>query len=72
MTGPTTGATAATPAVTPKPVAPPVYVPGLSTSQPDVPCSQPDPFKARGGVGMCVSGKWIALWMPGGSGKSKK
>jgi hypothetical protein len=35
----------------------------------NVPCSQPDPFKARGGVGMCVDGKWMALWLPSGGGK---
>jgi len=56
----------------PKTAAPPiVYYPTSSTPKTtDVPCSEPDPFKAKGGVGMCVNGKWMALWQPGG-GKGK-
>jgi len=59
------------PAVTPKPAAPIVYYPTATIRKTDVPCSEPDPFKAKGGVGMCVDGKWIALWQPAGGGKGK-
>jgi hypothetical protein len=27
-----------------------------------VPCSEPDPFAAKGGVGICVDNKWVELW----------
>jgi hypothetical protein len=27
-------------------------------------CTTPDPFAARGGVGLCVGGEWIRLWTP--------
>jgi hypothetical protein len=29
-----------------------------------VPCSEPDPFAAAGGVGICVDDYWLKLWMP--------
>jgi hypothetical protein len=31
-----------------------------------VPCSEPDPFAAKGGVGLCVAGKWVELWKGSG------
>jgi hypothetical protein len=27
-----------------------------------VPCTEPDPFAAKGGVGLCVDNKWVELW----------
>ena len=31
-----------------------------------VPCSEPDPFAAKGGVGLCVAGKWVEIWKGSG------
>jgi hypothetical protein len=36
-----------------------------------VPCSEPDPFSAAGGVGLCVGGNWLELW-PAKSGRRGK
>jgi hypothetical protein len=36
-----------------------------------VPCSEPDPFSAAGGVGLCVGGTWLELW-PAKSGRRGK
>jgi hypothetical protein len=27
-------------------------------------CDMPDPYSALGGVGLCVDGRWVALWRP--------
>jgi hypothetical protein len=27
-------------------------------------CSKPDPYAAKGGIGLCVNGDWVLLWKP--------
>jgi hypothetical protein len=63
----TTDSTQATSSVQP-PVAPKTsstLVPLTSATPKVSPCTTPDPYAAKGGIGICVKGEWVLLFKPG-------